>query len=136
VRGCISAAAKHGANVLTAIHDALAGHPGCCPSLTRRKAMPSLAGSCAPAGIAGCGGGDAVDRIFAMPAFSAHDGTGLAYHVLGKGIPVICLPGGPMQDSVYLGDLGGPSAHRQLIMVDPRGDRPVGDTAGCRLLPL
>jgi pimeloyl-ACP methyl ester carboxylesterase len=56
-----------------------------------------------------------------MPAFSAHDGTGLAYHVFGEGIPVICLPGGPMQDSVYLGDLGGLPAHRQLIMVDPRG---------------
>jgi pimeloyl-ACP methyl ester carboxylesterase len=56
-----------------------------------------------------------------MPAFSAHDGTGLAYHVFGEGIPVICLPGGPMQDSVYLGDLGGLSAHRQLIMADPRG---------------
>jgi len=56
-----------------------------------------------------------------MPAFSAHDGTDLAYHVFGEGIPVICLPGGPMQDSVYLGELGGLSAHRQLIMVDYRG---------------
>jgi pimeloyl-ACP methyl ester carboxylesterase len=41
--------------------------------------------------------------------------------VFGEGIPVICLPGGPMQDSVYLGELGGLSAHRQLIMVDHRG---------------
>jgi proline iminopeptidase len=56
-----------------------------------------------------------------MPNFSAPDGTDLAYHVFGEGIPVICLPGGPMQDSVYLGELGGLSAHRQLIMVDPRG---------------
>ena len=56
-----------------------------------------------------------------MPTFSAPDGTDLAYHVFGEGTPVICLPGGPMQDSVYLGDLGGLSAHRQLIMVDPRG---------------
>jgi proline iminopeptidase len=56
-----------------------------------------------------------------MPTFSAHDGTDLAYHVFGEGIPVICLPGGPMQDSVYLGELGGLSAHRQLIMVDYRG---------------
>jgi proline iminopeptidase len=36
-----------------------------------------------------------------MPAFSAHDGTGLAYHLFGAGLPVICLPGGPMQDSAY-----------------------------------
>jgi proline iminopeptidase len=71
--------------------------------------------------IWGCVGRDPVDRIFAVPTFSAHDGTALAYHVSGSGIPVICLPGGPMQDSVYLGDLGGLSAHRQLIMVDPRG---------------
>jgi proline iminopeptidase len=34
---------------------------------------------------------------------------------------LICLPGGPMQDSSYLGELGGLSAHRRLIMVDPRG---------------
>ncbi|MCA2221711.1 alpha/beta fold hydrolase [Nonomuraea aurantiaca] len=56
-----------------------------------------------------------------MPAFSAHDGTSLAYHVFGAGSPLICLPGGPMQDADYLGELGGLSAHRQLIMVDPRG---------------
>jgi pimeloyl-ACP methyl ester carboxylesterase len=56
-----------------------------------------------------------------MPAFFAPDGSALAYHVSGEGSPVICLPGGPMQDSVYLGDLGGLSAHRQLIMVDLRG---------------
>jgi pimeloyl-ACP methyl ester carboxylesterase len=56
-----------------------------------------------------------------MPTFSAHDGTDLAYHVFGDGTPVVCLPGGPMQDSVYLDELGGLSAHRQLIMVDLRG---------------
>jgi transposase len=32
IRGYISTVAKHGAHVLTAIHDALAGHPGCRPS--------------------------------------------------------------------------------------------------------
>lgn len=31
---------------------------------------------------------------------------------------MVCLPGGPMQDSAYLGDL---SAHRQLILLDLRG---------------
>ena len=57
-----------------------------------------------------------------MPTFfSAHDGTRLAYHVFGDGPPVVCLPGGPMQASVYLGDLGGLSGHRQLIMLDLRG---------------
>ncbi|MFF4505276.1 alpha/beta fold hydrolase [Streptomyces sp. NPDC001401] len=57
-----------------------------------------------------------------MPAFSAYDGTKLAYHVFGEdGPPVICLPGGPMQASAYLGELGGLSAHRRLITLDLRG---------------
>jgi proline iminopeptidase len=56
-----------------------------------------------------------------MPTFPARDGTDLAYHLLGEGMPVTCLPGGPMQDSAYLGELGGLSAHRRLVMVDPRG---------------
>lgn len=64
---------------------------------------------------------NATDRVVAMPTFAAHDETKLAYHVFGEGAPVICLPGGPMQDSAYLGDLGDLSTHRQLIMLDPRG---------------
>jgi pimeloyl-ACP methyl ester carboxylesterase len=64
---------------------------------------------------------NAADRVLAMPTFAAYDGTKLAYHVFGDGPPVICLPGGPMQASVYLGDLGGLSAHRQLVMLDLRG---------------
>ena len=56
-----------------------------------------------------------------MPTFTAADGTELAYHVRGEGVPLVCLPGGPMRASVYLGDLGGLPAHRQLIMLDLRG---------------
>lgn len=56
-----------------------------------------------------------------MPTFCAHDGTTLAYHVLGDGVPVVCLAGGPMQDSAYLGDLGGLSEHCRLILLDHRG---------------
>jgi proline iminopeptidase len=56
-----------------------------------------------------------------MPAFTAHDGTELAYRRLGQGDPVVCLPGGPMQDCAYLGDLGGLSEHLDLILPDPRG---------------
>ncbi|MEU9861086.1 alpha/beta hydrolase [Streptomyces sp. NPDC047971] len=52
--------------------------------------------------------------------FTAPDGTRLAYRTEGAGDPVVCLPGGPM-DSRYLGDLGGLSAHRRLILPDPRG---------------
>ncbi|MGW3098056.1 alpha/beta fold hydrolase [Streptomyces sp. NPDC001102] len=62
-----------------------------------------------------------------MPAFAAPDGTQLAYHVLGgEGPPVVCLPGGPMQASAYLGDLGGLSARRRLVLLDFRG---TGDSA-------
>jgi pimeloyl-ACP methyl ester carboxylesterase len=56
-----------------------------------------------------------------MTTFAANDGTQLAYHTTGKGSPLVCLPGGPMQDSAYLGDLGGLSEHRRLILLDPRG---------------
>lgn len=56
-----------------------------------------------------------------MPAFDAADRTELAYHVQGEGVPLICVPGGPMRASAYLGDLGGLSGHRQLIMLDLRG---------------
>lgn len=56
-----------------------------------------------------------------MPTFAARDGTRLAYRVVGDGAPVVCLPGGPMQDSIYLGDLGGLSARRRLVRLDLRG---------------
>ncbi|MGA5067195.1 alpha/beta fold hydrolase [Streptomyces exfoliatus] len=58
-----------------------------------------------------------------MPTFPAPDGTLLAYHASGSGTgaPLVCLPGGPLQDSVYLGDLGGLDAHRPLVRLDLRG---------------
>lgn len=56
-----------------------------------------------------------------MKTFDSADGTRLAYHQAGEGRPLICLPGGPMQDSAYLGDLGGLSAHRSLVLLDLRG---------------
>ncbi|MFE2422535.1 alpha/beta fold hydrolase [Streptomyces hokutonensis] len=56
-----------------------------------------------------------------MPTFTAPDGTRLAAHVSGDGPPLVCLPGGPMRDSAYLGTLGGLTAHRRLIRLDLRG---------------
>ncbi|MBN6056503.1 alpha/beta hydrolase [Nonomuraea sp. RK-328] len=56
-----------------------------------------------------------------MDLFTSYDGTELACHVSGDGPPLVCLPGGPMQASAYLGDLGGLSEHRRLIMLDLRG---------------
>jgi pimeloyl-ACP methyl ester carboxylesterase len=61
-----------------------------------------------------------------MPTFSGADGTRLAYHRVGEGDVLLCLPGGPMQASAYLGDLGGLSAHRSLVLLDLRG---TGDSA-------
>jgi pimeloyl-ACP methyl ester carboxylesterase len=70
----------------------------------------------------------------AMGSFIAYDGAELAYHVSGDGVPVVCLPGGPQQSS-YLGDLGGLSAHRKLIRLDLRGTGRSAvprDLAACR----
>jgi pimeloyl-ACP methyl ester carboxylesterase len=61
-----------------------------------------------------------------MPTFTATDGTELAYHVRGEGEPLVVLPGGPMRASAYLGDLGGLTARRRLILLDLRG---TGDSA-------
>ncbi|MET7339746.1 alpha/beta fold hydrolase [Streptomyces sp. NPDC087866] len=59
--------------------------------------------------------------------FTTPDGTRLACHLYGDGPgdPVVCVPGGPA-GSRYLGDLGGLSAHRRLVVPDLRGN---GDSA-------
>ncbi|MFC9249547.1 alpha/beta fold hydrolase [Streptomyces sp. NPDC057136] len=82
-----------------------------------------------------------------MPTFAAPDGTELAYHLVGEGEPLLCLPGGPMRASTYLGDLGGLARHRRLVVLDLRGtgnsavpvdtatyrcDRQVGDVEALR----
>jgi pimeloyl-ACP methyl ester carboxylesterase len=56
-----------------------------------------------------------------MARFASYDGTQIGYRVLGAGPPLVCLPGGPGRASEYLGDLGGLSQSRQLIMPDTRG---------------
>jgi pimeloyl-ACP methyl ester carboxylesterase len=56
-----------------------------------------------------------------MAIFDGVDGTRLAYHQAGKGRALICVPGGPMQASAYLGDLGGLSAYCSLVLLDLRG---------------
>lgn len=79
--------------------------------------------------------------------FTAPDGTRLAYDVRGAGVPIVCVPGGPMLDSAYLGDLGGLDELRRLVRLDLRGtgasdvpadptsyrcDRQVGDLEALR----
>lgn len=61
-----------------------------------------------------------------MPIFTTYDGTELVYRTLGEGPPLVCLPGGAMRASRYLGDLGGLAAGRTLILLDLRG---TGDSA-------
>ena len=56
-----------------------------------------------------------------MRRFRSWDGTELAYRVAGSGPPLVCIPGGPGQAVEYLGDLGGLSNHRTLILLDNRG---------------
>jgi len=56
-----------------------------------------------------------------MRRFRSWDGTELAYRVVGSGPPLVCIPGGPGQAVEYLGDLGGLSSHRTLILLDNRG---------------
>src|SRR5512142_2970107 len=56
-----------------------------------------------------------------MPVFASYNGTEIGYRVLGDGPPLVCLPGGPGRSAEYLGDLGGVSASRQLVLLDPRG---------------
>lgn len=70
-----------------------------------------------------------------MPSFLAPDGIELAYSVHGTGAPLVCVPGGPMRASAYLGTLGGLSASRQLITLDLRGtgrSAVPADLASCR----
>jgi pimeloyl-ACP methyl ester carboxylesterase len=53
--------------------------------------------------------------------FPAHDGTQLAITTVGDGAPLLCLPGGPARAAEYLGDLGGLSTTRTLLLLDQRG---------------
>ncbi|MFL1902307.1 alpha/beta fold hydrolase [Streptomyces tauricus] len=56
-----------------------------------------------------------------MAHFRAPDGTWLVHREEGAGEPLLCLPGGAMRAPAYLGDLGGLSAYRRLVLPDLRG---------------
>jgi proline iminopeptidase len=62
-----------------------------------------------------------------MPHFTSYDEAELSYRVLGDAPagwdrpPLVCLAGGPARDAAYLGDLGGLSTYRRLIVPDSRG---------------
>jgi len=56
-----------------------------------------------------------------VSSFASYDGTEIGYRVRGDGPPLVCLPGGPGRAAGYLGDLGGLSESRRLVLMDPRG---------------
>jgi len=56
-----------------------------------------------------------------MLRFRSWDGTELVYRLTGTGPPLVCVPGGPGQAVEYLGDLGGLSRYRTLVLLDNRG---------------
>ncbi|MFL6075291.1 MAG: alpha/beta fold hydrolase [Mycobacteriales bacterium] len=56
-----------------------------------------------------------------MGRFGSYDGTLLAYREVGSGPPLVCVPGGPGRAGEYLGDLGGLSGTRTLLVLDNRG---------------
>ncbi len=101
-------ARARGARLPPVMKDSPAPHRGRTPSSS------PLAGSRRASGR-GRGGPLRGGRLLAP------DGTELAYSRTGDGPPLVCLPGGPMQASAYLGDLGGLTAHRSLVLVDLRG---------------
>ncbi|WP_369141866.1 alpha/beta fold hydrolase [Streptomyces sp. R44] len=71
-----------------------------------------------------------------MEFLTSYDGTTLAFRTLGDGPPLLCLPGGPGRAAEYLGDLGGLSATRTLILPDTRGtggSAMPADLATCRV---
>jgi pimeloyl-ACP methyl ester carboxylesterase len=61
------------------------------------------------------------------------DGRRLAYKRIGTGPTLVCHGGGPGFSALYLGNVGGLDAHRELVLLDPRGtggsDRPADPRA-------
>lgn len=74
-----------------------------------------------------CGG-----WVSEVHTFTAADGTLLAYDRTGEGEPLICVPGGPMQASAYLGDLGGVSPLARLDLRGTGASAVPADPAGYR----
>jgi proline iminopeptidase len=54
-----------------------------------------------------------------VPSFTTYDGSELEVTVLGAPAePVVVLPGGPLQQSRYLGNLGGLDARHELVVLE------------------
>jgi pimeloyl-ACP methyl ester carboxylesterase len=72
-----------------------------------------------------------------MPSFASYDGIEVQYALVGAPTEaVICLPGGPLRASRYLGNLGGLDANLALLLVElplRRVDKIVGDIEALRV---
>ncbi|MEV6106694.1 alpha/beta hydrolase [Streptomyces sp. NPDC051940] len=64
---------------------------------------------------------DSPDSGYDGPGYDAYDGIRLAYDVRGEGLPLVCVPGGPLQSPGYLGGLGGLDRRRRLVLAHLRG---------------
>ncbi|MEV7026364.1 alpha/beta hydrolase [Kitasatospora sp. NPDC093558] len=53
-------------------------------------------------------------------SYTSYDGSRLCYQRVGRGEPLVVLPGGPGMAPGYLGDLGGLGRRRELVFVHPR----------------
>jgi len=49
---------------------------------------------------------------------------GFAVRRVGRGAPLLCVPGGPLLPADYLGTLGGLDDTAELVLLDPPGSRP------------
>lgn len=58
------------------------------------------------------------------PSFTTSLGLRLRYSRTGAGMPLICVPGGPLLPASYLGDLGGLDQHAELVLFNPPGSDP------------
>jgi proline iminopeptidase len=70
-----------------------------------------------------------------MPTFTTYDGTELTCRVVGNGNPLVVVPGGPLRETRYLGDLGGFGPDQELVMLElpnRRVDRIVADVEALR----
>jgi pimeloyl-ACP methyl ester carboxylesterase len=55
-----------------------------------------------------------------VTSFASYDGTRLHYEQVGRGAPLVCVPGGPGRAVAYLEDLAGLDTERTLVLLDPR----------------
>jgi len=56
-----------------------------------------------------------------MQFFPTPRNTTLGYSRVGRGRPLVCVPGGPLLPAAYLGELGGLSQYAELLLFDPPG---------------